>query len=91
MAGDEIIRARGHSRTAHSAATAEINPSMTTGRPGRRPPQKRAAHGGKVKAAHLGKHVHRVVPVGTVHFDCLTDDCFLPQEALVGHAAAPCR
>ena len=89
MAGDEIVPHPGTQPHRAQRCHGGNKPVNDHRPPGRRRSQKRAAHGGKVKATHLGKHVHRVVPVGTVHFDCLTDDCFLPQEALVGHAAAP--
>ena len=53
--------------------------------------QECTAHGGNVKAAHLGQHIDHIGFVGLVDGDGIFDDLLLSQKALVRDAAAPAR
>ena len=51
--------------------------------------QKDTAHGAQVKAAHLGKHIDRIVRVGLMLFQRLPDDLLFHSKGLVQKTAAP--
>ena len=57
--------------------------------PGGGSAQERAAHGGNVQAAHLGKNVYHIGFVRPVCFDGAADDLFFSLKGLVRDAAAP--